>query len=227
MEKTLIIKLVISILYGIAAGLLTIPLSKKLTLSRTDDPSVAAVIEKPLTVAVVVLISLASSIAISLTVDETGLMIRNLVLLFPMLSIMVVDMVVRKIPNPLLLTMIITELAYILYYCISEKTADIIPKVIIGIAVGLLLTWIPGLLKIPIGNGDIKYCAVIGACVYIMGFAQAMVTMSLLVGIVYIVLKITKKGDMKTMLPMGPFLSVGTIVTMCIPIANANFGNLI
>ena len=60
-----------------------------------------------------------------------------------------------------------------------------------------------------------------------MGFAQAMVTMSLLVGIVYIVLKITKKGDMKTMLPMGPFLSIGTIVTMCIPIADANFGNLI
>jgi len=33
--------------------------------------------------------------------------------------------------------------------------------------------------------------------------------------LVYIYLKISKKGDLKTQLPMAPVLSFGTVVTMC------------
>ena len=65
------------------------------------------------------------------------------------------------------------------------------------------------------GAGDIKYSGVIGICIYATGYFQSMVIMAILVAIAYLYLKITKKGDMKTQIPMGPFLSAGTVITMC------------
>jgi prepilin signal peptidase PulO-like enzyme (type II secretory pathway) len=70
------------------------------------------------------------------------------------------------------------------------------------------------------GAGDVKYSAVIGVCIYAMGYFQSMVFMGIFVAIYLVYLKITRKGGLKTLVPMGPFLSVGTVISMCFLITN-------
>ena len=208
-------KIVLSIVYGIVLGLITIPLSKKLTLSRTEDPGDAAPLTKAPLMLLAVVLGLAASTGVVFTADSYELLIRNLLLLVPIFSISFVDALVRKIPNPLLLTMIAIDLVYIIYVCVKTQSAEILPKTFIGLFIGMLICYVPSLLKIPMGAGDIKYSAVIGMCIYAMGYAQSMILMSVFVAIFWIFLKVTKKGNIKTQIPMGPFLSLGTVITMC------------
>ncbi len=212
---------IISLIYGIALGFVTIPLSKKLTLSRTDDPGKAAPLNKaPLKIAAVCM-GVTASFGIVFTIGIAGdysLMIRNLLLLVPMFGIIFVDALVRKIPNPLLLTMIAIDVVYIIYECASTQKIEPLIKAFLGMFVGMLVCYIPSVLKIPMGAGDIKYSAVIGLTVYVMGYAQSMILMSLLDLMVWVYLKVTKKGGMKTLIPMGPLLTIGTIITMCVSI---------
>lgn len=51
-----------------------------------------------------------------------------------------------------------------------------------------------------------------------MNYMQAMVIMGLLAAVALVVLKATKKGGLKTLIPMGPFLSVGAVISMCFPL---------
>lgn len=162
-----------------------------------------------------------ASFGIVFTIGIAGdysLMIRNLLLLVPMFGIIFVDALVRKIPNPLLLTMIAIDVVYIIYECASTQKIEPLIKAFLGMFVGMLVCYIPSVLKIPMGAGDIKYSAVIGLTVYVMGYAQSMILMSLLDLMVWVYLKVTKKGGMKTLIPMGPLLTIGTIITMCVSI---------
>ncbi len=209
-------KIIISITYGIVVGLITVPLSKKLALSRTEDPGQLAPLSKaPLRIAAFAL-GIAASAGIVFTADAPELLIRNLLLLVPIFSISFVDALVRKIPNPLLLVMIAINLVYIVYVCVSTKSTIQIPKSFIGLFFGALVCYIPSVLKIPMGAGDIKYSAVIGLTVYAMGYFQSMLLMAVFVALFFVYLKISKKGGLKTQIPMGPFLSIGTVVTMCV-----------
>jgi Flp pilus assembly protein protease CpaA len=220
MKSAVVIKILVSIVYGIILGIVTVPLSKKLTLSRTDDPVKAAPLDKPLLKAIAIIVSLASSVAVMFTADEMDLLIRNLLLLIPIISISFVDALVRKIPNPLLLAMLIIEAVYAIYHCVATKSTDIIPSMFMGFFIGMIVCLVPSFLKIPMGAGDVKYSAVIGICIYAMGYFQSMVFMGLFVAIFLAYLKITKKGGLKTLVPMGPFLSAGTIISMCFLFTN-------
>ncbi|MBR7073031.1 MAG: prepilin peptidase, partial [Eubacterium sp.] len=148
--------------------------------------------------------------------------VKYLLLLIPIFSVAFVDALVRKIPNPLLLSMLIIDIAFTIYDCVraedNDEIVSIIFRLIVGFFLGLIVCTLPSMLKIPMGAGDIKYSAVIGATVYFMGYFQAMILMALLVAVFYAFLKITKKGNIKTQIPMGPFLSIGTVITMCFPL---------
>ena len=78
------------------------------------------------------------------------------------------------------------------------------------------------LIGIPIGTGDVKYSAAIGYCLGAFGYLQAALIMAagLLIYLIYLVA--TKKGSLKTAVPMGPYLSLGVIVTALYPV----FGEL-
>ena len=216
----MLLKILVTVIYGAALGILTIPLSKKLALSRTEDPAEVAPLDKTWIKILSIILGIAATAALTFTADKDAvdLYIRNLLLLIPIFSLSYVDAVVRKIPNPLLITMLAIEVVYVAYHCISEKTADIIPSIFVGFFVGMVVCLIPSILKIPMGAGDIKYSGVIGICVYATGYFQSMVTMAVLVALFYVYLKLTKKGGMKTQVPMGPFLSIGTVVTMAFSI---------
>ena len=214
----MLFKILVTVIYGLALGILTIPLSKKLALSRTEDPADVAPLNKAGIKILSIVLAVAAVAAISFTADSADLYIRNLLLLIPIFSLSFVDAVVRKIPNSLLLSMLVIEAVYVAYHCISNKTTDIIPSMFIGFFVGMVVCLIPSILKIPMGAGDIKYSGVIGICVYATGYFQSMVIMAVLVALFYVYLKITKKGGMKTQVPMGPFLSIGTVITMAFSI---------
>ncbi len=213
------LNIIIFAVYGIILGLVTIPLSKKLTLSRTDDPGMAAPLNKTSVKILAVVLGLIAAAGIVFTAKSYSLMIRDLLLLVPIFSISFVDALVRKIPNPLLLTMLGIDIVSLIYECIklddSDEVLDLIFKPILGVALGMVVCIIPSLLKIPMGAGDVKYSGVIGFTVYAFGYFQAMILMAVLVALFWVYLKISKKGDVKTQIPMGPFLSIGTIITMC------------
>ena len=213
-----VMKILITVIYGALLGMVTIPLSKKLALSRTEDPGDVALLNKKSIQVVSVVLGIAATAGLTFTADAADLYIRNLLLLIPIFGLSFVDAVVRKIPNSLLLSMLVVEAGYLIYHCISSKSVEIIPSIFIGFFIGMVVCLIPSLLKIPMGAGDIKYSGVIGICIYATGYFQAMVTMSILIAIYYFYLKLTKKGDLKTQVPMGPFLSVGTVVAMCFSI---------
>ena len=213
--KVLLIKILVAVAYGIILGIVTIPLSRSLTLSRTEDPADAAVLNKISLKLISVILGIGASVAVMLTAASTALIIRNLLLLIPIFSISFVDSLVRKIPNPLLLTMLIIQAGYLIYYCISEKSLEELSKVFLGFFLGMIVCMIPSILKIPMGAGDIKYSGVIGLTIYAVGYFQAMVLMALFVLMFFIYMKIKKKGGLKTQIPMGPFLSIGTVISMC------------
>ncbi|MDD6727605.1 MAG: hypothetical protein PUE08_00060 [Eubacteriales bacterium] len=200
---------------------MTIPLSKKLIISRSEDPGDTILLKNKLLIASLVILGVFSSVGLMLTVDDTPLLIRNLVLLIPIFSIAVVDSIIRKIPNSLLLVMIVTHAVYAVYVSIATKTSQVLIASLIGAFIGLLACTAPSLLRIPVGAGDIKYSGVIGLCLYLGGYLQAMVIMGLLALGAYIILKVTKKGGMKTLIPMGPFLSAGTVISMCFPLIDS------
>ena len=226
---SVLFKVIIFVVYGIILGTVTVPLSKKLAMSRTEDPGKLAPLTTVKFKVMSVVLGLGASAGLVFTAKSADLLIRNLVLLIPIFSISYVDALVRKIPNPLLISMLAVDAIYITYYSIANKTAGLLPKVFIGVFVGMLVSFIPSLLKIPMGAGDIKYTAVIGFTIYATGYFQSMILMSIFVALFYVYLKITKKGGMKTQVPMGPFLSIGVVVTMCYSIFSSytSFFNLL
>lgn len=215
-----IVKALIAIVYGILLGIVTIPLAKKLASSRTEDPGVLAPLNKAYIKAGAIILGIVASLGLIFTNNDIALLIRNYIILIPIFALSFVDAYVRKIPNSCLLYIIVVQLVYIVYNCISTKSLKILPTAFFGFFIGFAVCLIPSMLKIPLGAGDIKYCAVIGLTVYLMGFFESMIVMSILAAITFIYLKITKKGGIKTLMPMGPFLSVGAVVSMCVPLAN-------
>lgn len=213
---SILIKLLIGVVYGIFLGVVTIIVSKKLTLKRTDDPVKAAPIDTTLFKIMAVVVGIIASVAVMLTSTDTALAIRNELLLIPIASIAVVDSLVRKIPNPLLLYMIIVQVIYLVYYSVTND-----PQILLtagfGFFVGFASCAFTTLLKVPVGNGDTKYCAVLGMCIYLQSFLQSMVLVGLIAIICLIYLKATKKGGIKTMIPLGPLISLATVISICFP----------
>ena len=215
-SASVILKIIISAVFGVALGFVTIPLAKKLALSRAEDPAEVAPLNKPLVKASSVVLALAGAFGVVFTAETPELLIRNLLFLIPVFALSYVDAVVRKIPNSCLLSILVVEAVYAIYYSVHYQTLDIIPKMFVGILLGTVVCIIPGFLKIPMGAGDVKYNGVIGICLYAVGYFQSMILMALFIGIFAIYLKITKKGGLKTMAPMGPFLSAGMVISMCV-----------
>lgn len=139
------------------------------------------------------------------------------------ISIGVVDLDIKKIPNSSVLALLIIRTVAIIYAIATGVPVKqcLIPS-LIGLAAGFILYQLPMLIGIPIGTGDVKYSAAIGYCLGAFGYLQAALIMAagLIVYLIYLVA--TKKGSLKTAVPMGPYLSLGVVVTVLLPV----FGDL-
>lgn len=144
------------------------------------------------------------------------------VFIFCVYNIAAVDLAIRRIPNELLLTLLVSSLVKdIAEPIINKSYSDIKSNLIyalIGIVGGFILYIIPSRFGVYIGNGDIKLSAVIGFSLGIVGYVQAMLIMALIMLVYLIILLITKKGGLKTKAPMGPSLAIGAVATLLFPI---------
>lgn len=138
-----------------------------------------------------------------------------------LLNISVVDFLIRKVPNELLLLLLLTKSVFIaidLFNRVPLKDSLVIPA--IGLAVGLILFSIPSLIKIPIGAGDVKLSAAIGFCLGYFLYFQSMALMSVMLLAYLAFLLVTKKGSLRTLTSMGHYLAFGSVLTMLFPLTN-------
>lgn len=139
------------------------------------------------------------------------------------IAIGIVDLDIKKIPNSSVLALLIIRTVAIVYAIATGVPVKetLIPS-LIGLAAGFILYQLPMLVGVPIGTGDVKYSAAIGYCLGVFGFLQASLIMAagLLIFLVYLLA--TKKGSLKTSVPMGPYLSLGAVITVLFPL----FGEL-
>ncbi len=135
-----------------------------------------------------------------------------------LINISVVDIAIRKIPNELLLLMLITKAAGIITSLVRGGTImeEALPAVI-GLAVGFGLYLIPSLFGVFISAGDVKLSAMVGFCFGLYGFIQASIVEALALLIYLLFLSITKKGGLKTKTCMGPFISLGAVSAILVP----------
>ena len=139
-------------------------------------------------------------------------LIFSLVLSTCCIDLSAVDLAIRRIPNPMLLI--------IFQYLREDDQSSLI-----GIAVSFLIFYIPKLVGLYMGNGDVKLSAVFGFALGFVGYIQAMVVMAVISVLLLIVLIITKKGNGKTKTPMGPALSIGAVLTVLLPLLSNVIGD--
>lgn len=140
--------------------------------------------------------------------------------LFAMLALNVsaVDILLRRIPNSILLGMIFLHIINIAV--ISDKSVDAVNNCmysIVGLGLAYAVFVFPAICGLRVGRGDIKYSAVIGFMLGFYNYVEAMAVMAGVVFIYYAYLKVTKTGNMKTAAPMAPFLSVGAFAALLFP----------
>ena len=222
---SVLVKVLIGIAYGVLLTTVTIPLSKKLTLNRTEDPVKAAPLNKTAFKIASLLVGVLASVGVALTAEDTASFIRNLLILVPMFSIAIVDSLIRKIPNSLLLTMIVIQLPYITYSCIVSKSPETLFMAVVGFIIGFASCVVPSK-KLPIGSGDTKYCALIGGTLYLTLYMQSIILMGLIGLIILAYLKLSKKGGVKTLIPMGPLISLSSVISICFPLLPKLIGEI-
>ena len=217
----------IEIVYGGLLGILAALAFNRIAIfqikRRTDENAKIEAVGNTAVIAAWVLLSgilFAAAFAIFKT---TAARLEAIAYISVAISIGIIDLDIKKIPNSLVLSLLIIRTVSIIYAIATGTPVKqtLIPS-LIGLAAGFILYQLPTLIGIPIGTGDVKYSAAIGYCLGAFGFLQASLIMAagLVVYLIYLVA--TKKGSLKTAVPMGPYLSLGVVVTALYPV----FGDL-
>ena len=217
----------IEIVYGGLLGILAALAFNRIAIfqikRRTDENAKIEAVSNTAVIVTWVVLSGALFAAAFAIFENTAARIEVIAYISIALSIAVVDLDIKKIPNSMVLSLLVIRTAAIVYALATGVPVKqcIIPS-LIGLAGGFILYQLPMLIGIPIGTGDVKYSAAIGYCLGAFGYLQAALIMAagLIVYLIYLVA--TKKGSLKTAVPMGPYLSLGVIVTALYPV----FGEL-
>lgn len=217
----------IEIVYGGLLGILAALAFNRIAIfqikRRTDETAkIEAVGNMAVIVAWVLLSGILFAAAFAIFKD-TSTRLEAMAYISIAISIGVVDLDIKKIPNSSVLSLLIIRTVAIVYAIATGVPVKqcLIPS-LIGLAAGFILYQLPMLIRIPIGTGDVKYSAAIGYCLGAFGYLQAALIMAagLIIYLIYLVA--TRKGSLKTAVPMGPYLSLGVVVTVLLPM----FGEL-
>lgn len=155
------------------------------------------------------------------TVLENINLIKFVILTPMLLSVFVIDYHHKIIPNRLNLT--IFEVGLVFVFIQGIFNLNIVIDMLLGMVVGggifLLITLIGGMIagKEAMGFGDVK---LMGALGLFFGWANMLVIsmISFLVGAVLsIILLVSKKKKSNEYIPFGPFIVIGTFITMLVP----------
>ncbi len=124
------------------------------------------------------------------------------------LTISTVDIMIRKIPNDLLLSIIVAAVAFLFLGNSFVHVKDHI----LGMAAGAGIFLTPFFIGRRSGAGDVKYAASIGIFLGLYYSILAFVIMSALFFLYTSILFISNKGGFKTKTALGPYMSMGFFV---------------
>lgn len=155
------------------------------------------------------------------TLVENLNLIKYLILTPMLLSAFVIDYKLQIIPNRLNLTMFEVGLVIAFLYGLSDVaiTINMVLGMLVGAGIFLAITLIGGLVygKEAMGFGDVKLMGALG--IY-FGLSNIIVItlLSFLIGaILSIVLLATKIKKMDEYIPFGPFIVLGTFISIFVP----------
>ena len=199
---------------GMVLGLIFHRISVRLAQQRSEQPLQGFLLSGRAAPLFWMVLSGAGYGSLSLTFSD-GLLAAEYTLLFLVcLSITVIDYHLRKIPNPLLVVLLMSKIVFLLFR--HDPMEWMMAGV--GFIAGFVLFLLPSYLKISIGGGDIKLAAVLGFYLGIFSLFQAVVVMAVGIAVLAGFLIITKRGTLKSTAAMGPFISMGAVLTVLFPI---------
>ncbi len=142
-------------------------------------------------------------------------MAQKLILWDTLVMLAVIDRQIKKIPNKVLLFLLIVRaagiLAEVIRYDISLTNSLLFS--LLGIVIGGLIPLVAMLLSGGgVGAGDMKLYAVIGAFLGLTGVLQSMMFSLFIAAIVSLIMLISKKAKMKSTLAMAPFIFAGVSI---------------
>ena len=192
---------------GLLAGFIFNRFAVKQIAKRTTDKQKQDALKKPI---VVIGWMFVSALLFAAVIARQGGLIQAktveyLIYVSILLNIAAVDFLIRKVPNELLLFLLLAKSIFIAIELFNKvQLYQSLATPAIGLAAGLVLFSIPSLIKIPIGAGDVKLSAAIGFCLGYSLYFQSMALMSVMLLAYLAFLLITKKGSIKTLHPWVP-----------------------
>ncbi len=209
--------LILSILLGGAMGLCVLCVTRLLINNRVSQPVESPLLNRRWTSLLWVAIGALGCGLIAFLIKDIVSGIEYMGIFLVLMSLVVTDLLIRKIPNELLLMLLTIKLGASIA---SGSMASLFPA-IVGFVTGLALFLLPSFLKLGIGWGDVKLAAVAGFCLGFAGILEAIAVMAIILALYSSYLLVAKKGNLKTSVAMGPPFSVGMLVALLFPLAVA------
>lgn len=207
---------IIALALGALAGYPARMLSRRLIEDRVDSVPASRLMDGRSSLAIWMAASALGWGAIALALGAASMaQIAYAIAIFEIvLCISAVDGLIRKIPNELLISLILVFLASRL----SEGGLAGFQSNLFGAALASVVFLLPSRLGLSIGWGDVKYAFVAGLCFGLLSFVQIMLVAAVGLGVYAIYLYATKKGTLKSQAAMGPYISLGVVATMLFPL---------
>lgn len=199
---------------GILMGLAFYQISAVQIENRTADILILQKVKRKSDVALFIGFTALGFGLIGMIVADRSARFETMVLFCICLCIGWIDFLIRRIPNELVLSIVLCK---VLFLCVHHEFGSLLQS-LIGLAAALFIFLIPFQIKMPIGTGDIKYAAVVGFYLGVLGFLQVMAVMAAALMVYLVYLLATKKGSWRTAAAMGPYISLGVIVATLFPI---------
>lgn len=201
---------------GLALGLISMKLTDKMIADRLEADMKVVGIKNKFTPYIWMGLMAAAAVLLYLAEASWILLAEGMIIISICACIGMTDISIRRVPNQLLLALLCTKTVMIIFDIAVNKKFELgmIAEPIVGLFFAYLIFTFPVQLGVSIGAGDVKYAAVVGFYYGIFGFFQTMAVAGVGVFVYYLHLRITKKGNRKSLVAMGPFISVGMIAVM-------------
>ncbi len=214
--------------FALIGGLMALPtraLAKKLVRDRQGEPCESRILCGTYSAEAWVFVC-ALGWALIAAVNQAAGMVRliQFICVFEiMLCLSAVDLFIRRIPNELLLALL---LVFILGE-VAGGTARGLTGKLLGAFIAAAMFMLPSKMGMDIGWGDIKYAVVIGLGLGLIGLLQVTAVMALSLGAYALYLYLSRRGTLKSFAAIGPYLSLGVMSTLVFPVLQTVLQNSI